>query len=98
MQINLTNRQSTIDLSTFSRNKEWDILDVPMRRSVLHYACCNEDYIDVTATIKMKRRPGNLYHLYMGPAVCLALMVPTVFILPDESSHKMVLGEFFLRY
>ncbi|GFS05180.1 neuronal acetylcholine receptor subunit alpha-7-like precursor [Elysia marginata] len=56
-EINVTNRDSAGDMTSFVENTEWDLLSLPLARHELKYGCCPEPYPDVTFYVTMKRKP-----------------------------------------
>ncbi|XP_020774809.1 neuronal acetylcholine receptor subunit alpha-7 [Boleophthalmus pectinirostris] len=80
------------DTSGYIANGEWDLVEVPGRRSERFYDCCKEPYPDVTFTVVMRRRT-----LYYGlnlliPCVLISTLALLVFLLPADSGEKISLG------
>ncbi|RXM94795.1 CHRNA7-FAM7A fusion protein [Acipenser ruthenus] len=70
------------DITGYIPNGEWDLVEVPGRRSERFYDCCKEPYPDVTFTVVMRRRT-----LYYGlnlliPCVLISGLALLVFLLP----------------
>ena len=65
---------------------------VPAVRTALYYACCPEPYIDITFTIKIRRR--TLYYGFnlIIPSVIISSMTLLSFTLPPDSGEKLTLG------
>jgi len=50
-----------VDTSEFRLNPEWEIIDAPGERNVKHYECCEEEeYVDITYTLVLKRRANMM--------------------------------------
>uniref|UniRef100_A0A672FYM1 Neuronal acetylcholine receptor subunit alpha-7 n=2 Tax=Salarias fasciatus TaxID=181472 RepID=A0A672FYM1_SALFA len=80
------------DVTGYIANGEWDLVEVPGRRSERFYDCCKEPYPDVTFTVVMRRRT-----LYYGlnlliPCVLISTLALLVFLLPADSGEKISLG------
>uniref|UniRef100_A0A8D3CKD4 Neuronal acetylcholine receptor subunit alpha-7 n=1 Tax=Scophthalmus maximus TaxID=52904 RepID=A0A8D3CKD4_SCOMX len=80
------------DVTGYIANGEWDLVEVPGRRSERFYDCCQEPYPDVTFTVVMRRRT-----LYYGlnlliPCVLISTLALLVFLLPADSGEKISLG------
>uniref|UniRef100_A0A8C9VQA8 Neuronal acetylcholine receptor subunit alpha-7 n=1 Tax=Scleropages formosus TaxID=113540 RepID=A0A8C9VQA8_SCLFO len=80
------------DTTGYIANGEWDLVEVPGRRSERFYDCCKEPYPDVTFTVVMRRRT-----LYYGlnllvPCVLISTLALLVFLLPADSGEKISLG------
>ncbi|XP_064092158.1 neuronal acetylcholine receptor subunit alpha-7-like isoform X28 [Macrobrachium nipponense] len=80
------------DLSDFIKNGEWDLIEVPGVRNVQNYRCCPEPYVDITFTIKIRRR--TIYYLYnlVLPCVMISSMSLLGFSLPPDTGEKLTLG------
>ncbi|XP_063764628.1 neuronal acetylcholine receptor subunit alpha-7 [Eleginops maclovinus] len=80
------------DITGYIANGEWDLVEVPGRRSERFYECCKEPYPDVTFSVVMRRRT-----LYYGlnlllPCVLISTLALLVFLLPADSGEKISLG------
>ncbi|XP_041791344.1 neuronal acetylcholine receptor subunit alpha-7-like [Chelmon rostratus] len=80
------------DITSYTPNGEWDLLEVPGRKNQRYYDCCEEPYPDVTFTLVMRRRT-----LYYGlnlliPCVLISILALLVFLLPADSGEKISLG------
>ncbi|XP_064092131.1 neuronal acetylcholine receptor subunit alpha-7-like isoform X3 [Macrobrachium nipponense] len=67
-------------------------LEVPGVRNVQNYRCCPEPYVDITFTIKIRRR--TIYYLYnlVLPCVMISSMSLLGFSLPPDTGEKLTLG------
>ncbi|RWS26970.1 nicotinic acetylcholine receptor subunit alpha5-like protein [Leptotrombidium deliense] len=65
---------------------------MPGVRNVVAYACCPETYLDITFSIKLRRR--TLYYGFnlIIPCMIISSMVLLGFTLPPESGEKLTLG------
>ncbi|KAM7424512.1 hypothetical protein PAMA_000721 [Pampus argenteus] len=80
------------DITGYTANGEWELVEVPGRKNERFYECCEEPYYDVTFTVVMRRR--TLYYalnLFI-PCVLISTMTLFVFLLPAESGEKISLG------
>ncbi|KAM7405832.1 hypothetical protein PAMP_000252 [Pampus punctatissimus] len=80
------------DITDYTANGEWDLVEVPGRKNERFYECCEEPYYDVTFTVVMRRRT-----LYYGlnlliPCVLISTLALLVFLLPADSGEKISLG------
>ncbi|XP_066503740.1 neuronal acetylcholine receptor subunit alpha-7a [Hoplias malabaricus] len=80
------------DITGYTANGEWDLVEVLGRRNEKIYSCCNEPYPDVVFTVVMRRRT-----LYYGlnlliPCVLISTLALLVFLLPADSGEKISLG------
>ena len=46
-----------MDISGYVRNSEWDLISAEGRLNTVVYECCPEPYLDITYTIRIRRRP-----------------------------------------
>uniref|UniRef100_A0A8C6U9B2 Cholinergic receptor, nicotinic, alpha 7 (neuronal) n=1 Tax=Neogobius melanostomus TaxID=47308 RepID=A0A8C6U9B2_9GOBI len=80
------------DLSGYTPNGEWDLVEVPGVKTDKLYPCCPEPYPDITYTVVMRRRT-----LYYGlnlliPCILISTLALLVFLLPADSGEKISLG------
>ena len=55
-KLNLKSKDDSVDLSSYVRNHDWDLIGAPAERHEIFYECCPEPYIDITYEIKIKKR------------------------------------------
>ncbi|XP_064630488.1 acetylcholine receptor subunit alpha-like 1 isoform X2 [Lineus longissimus] len=84
------------DLDNYIKSVEWDVLDVPARRSDRYYPCCNEPYPDITFNITIRRRPLFYTVNLIIPCVVISYLTVFVFYLPSESGEKVTLTIYIL--
>lgn len=77
----------------FVPNKAWVVLDAPGKRNVLSYACCPEEYHDLTYTLIFRRSPANYVYILILPCVLLTTLTLVLYWIPPESPTKMSLGK-----
>ncbi|KIH59573.1 Neurotransmitter-gated ion-channel ligand binding domain protein [Ancylostoma duodenale] len=66
-KLNLEVDQNGFDLSSYTPNGEWELLDTFVTRNIQHYQCCPEPYYDIVFTFIIRRRVlyyGILYRNY----------------------------------
>merc|ERR1711915_248374 len=60
LEIDLQLKSDTLDLSTFVKNREWELvmnqLTIAGTRNEVIYECCPEPYVDITFNIKLRKR------------------------------------------
>ena len=80
-----------IDLKSFYRSVEWDLVSVQAKKNDKKYPCCPEPYPDITFNITMRRK--TLYHTVhlIIPCVSISFLTVLVFYLPSDSGEKIAL-------
>ncbi len=96
-EINLTSMSDQIDISTYQPSGEWDLIEAPVKRSVLRYACCPQPYIDITFTFHIRRRALNFVFNLIVPCALVSSLSLLTFILPPDAGEKISLGTFVKR-
>lgn len=81
-----------IDLTEFHLSVEWDLLEVPARRNVEIYPCCDEPYIDLTFNITIRRKMMFYTVNLIVPCVIICFLTVLVFYLPSDSGEKIALS------
>ncbi len=66
--------------------------DVPAERHEVFYECCPDPYLDITFTIKIRRRTLYYFFNLIVPCVLIASMAVLGFTLPPDSGEKLSLG------
>lgn len=91
-QVNVFNRTTPVDLSSYVANGEWDLVNVTTIRNVIWYPCCPEPFPDVTFTIHITRK--TLYYTYnvIIPCVMLSLLALLGFWLHPLCGEKVTMG------
>lgn len=79
------------DLSTFTRNGEWDLLSADAKKNEVYYSCCAEPYPDLTFEIKIRRRTLFYINNLIVPCIVLALLTATAFLFPPQTGERISL-------
>jgi len=66
---------------------------MPGTKNTIVYACCPEPYVDVTFTIKIRRRTLYYFFNLIVPCVLISSMALLGFTLPPDSGEKLTLGK-----
>jgi len=80
------------DLSGFMPNGEWKMLGMPGARSSIVYTTGPEPYVDITFTIKIRRRTLYYFFNLIVPCVLISSMALLGFTLPPDAGEKLTLG------
>ena len=65
---------------------------VPAVRNEVRYDCCPAPYLDITFTIKIRRRTLYYFFNLIVPCILIASMAVLGFTLPPDSGEKLSLG------
>lgn len=66
---------------------------MPGQKNVINYACCPEPYVDITFTIKIRRRTLYYFFNLIVPCVLISSMALLGFTLPPDCGEKLTLGK-----
>ena len=79
---------------TAEENGEWALLGIPGKRNKMFYNYGNgpEPYLDITFTIKIRRRTLYYHFNLVVPCILIASMAVLGFTLPPDSGEKLSLG------
>jgi len=91
-KIDLRKKSDTAELGEYVSNGEWQLLDVPAERHKKMYECCPAPYLDITYTLKIRRRTLYYFFNLIVPCVLIASMAVLGFTLPPDSGEKLSLG------
>ncbi|XP_046373238.2 neuronal acetylcholine receptor subunit alpha-10-like [Haliotis rufescens] len=91
LQLNVTNKASAGDMSSFKVNSEWHLVSVPVERHVEYYGCCPEPYPDVTFYVILKRK--SIYYVVnlLFPCILISAVGILGFLLPPDAGEKVSL-------
>lgn len=90
--LDMTTDQTTADMSAWIKNGEWEVIDVPVEKNQLYYACCPHPYADITYTIHMKRKV--LYYIFnlIIPTTIIVFFILVGFCLPPDTGERITLN------
>ena len=80
------------DVGHFEDNNVWLLANYSHDVIKAKYPCCPETYSFYVAKLVLRRRTGLLMNMYVAPATCVRLLLPSVFLLPSGSTSKLILG------
>jgi hypothetical protein len=84
----------SVDLNDYIISNEWHVVEHPARKNIVTYPCCEEPYLDLTFTLKLRRKVAFYNYILILPCVLLSSLTLVLFWLPPESPAKMVLGQY----
>lgn len=82
-----------IDLTEYVESNAWRVIDVPAVRTVEHYTCCPEPYVDLQFFLIFQRRATLYNYILILPCILLTSITLVLFWIPAESPAKMQLGQ-----
>lgn len=91
LSLDFYRNQSSADLTAFVSNGEFDLLSANAVRNVIKYSCCPNPYIDLTYTMKIRRRPLFYMTNLILPCIVLALLTSVSFMFPPETGERISL-------
>lgn len=69
------------------------VAGMPGKKNEIMYACCPEPYVDITFTIKIRRRTLYYFFNLIVPCVLISSMALLGFTLPPDCGEKLTLGK-----
>ncbi|XP_019646864.1 PREDICTED: neuronal acetylcholine receptor subunit alpha-7-like [Branchiostoma belcheri] len=92
LKIDLFNRSSSGDTSSYKRNEEWDLVSFEVTRSVYVYDCCPEPYPSLTFRANLRRK--TLFYNMNVIAPCILMLFVSLFgtWVPAGCGEKLSLG------
>lgn len=80
-------------MADYMPSHEWDILESSAVRNRVDYDCCPDYYLDLTYTLRMKRKVAFYSFILVLPCALLSLLTLVIFWVPPESPAKLQLGK-----
>lgn len=93
--INLTHfafGENGLDIADLRVNREWSVTESLATRSDKEFQYATNKYPLIEFSFRLQRNPTYYRHVFILPAVLLAILVPFQFILPPDSKERMILG------
>lgn len=91
-EINIQAKETDSHLDLFVENPEWEITSFTWARTVSHYACCPDPYIDIRYNITVNRRSTIYRTVILAPAFVIILLTLLTFWLPAQYGEKILLN------
>ncbi|XP_028399211.1 acetylcholine receptor subunit alpha-type acr-16-like isoform X2 [Dendronephthya gigantea] len=91
-RLDITPEAPTADLGSFKASAEWCVMEFPVKKNVLFYACCEEPYVDLTYTLRIERKPLSYVFNLILPCICITILTVLSFCLPPESGERVSLS------
>lgn len=88
-QIRLIDGPTTIDLNNYQKNEEWELSNVNYSINSIKYACCPEEYYDITFTIHLKRLTGYYETNIIIPTFATASLILITLLIPWDSGERI---------
>jgi len=85
----LGNQTEVESLNFYTRNKEWIVLTTQAERNEMKYACCEENYPDITFKFYLQRRSPFYRCGIIMPCLVTMLLVLSSFLLPPNAGEKI---------
>lgn len=73
-------------------NSEWKVVNISSQKHDKKYACCEENYPDITYSIQIERRSATYRAVVFTPATVIVLLILVAFWLPAASGEKIFLN------
>ena len=90
-KMNLTNSSSLVNLDSYEKNGEWEIMESTSARHEFSYECCpNEAYSFVSFTLNMRRRYTFYVMNVILPSMVTSILLLSIFYCPP--SQKVQIG------
>uniref|UniRef100_A0A8C1YF09 Neurotransmitter-gated ion-channel ligand-binding domain-containing protein n=1 Tax=Cyprinus carpio TaxID=7962 RepID=A0A8C1YF09_CYPCA len=95
-QLDILNTMESADLADLVDSVEWEMLGMSAKKNIILYGCCADPYLDVTYTLKLKRRASFYVSNLLVPGVMISFLAPLGFYLPADSGEMLALAVFQL--
>jgi hypothetical protein len=74
--------QEEIDLSMFSPNSQWELVETWAHRNPLQHSCCSKEVAQIQYDIHIKRLPSFYISNFILPCALIAALAAMVFLTP----------------
>ncbi|XP_071504068.1 neuronal acetylcholine receptor subunit alpha-3-like [Diadema antillarum] len=91
-KIDLQPISAYVGLERYWENQEWDIVETPIERHKLQYACCdNYIYVDLTFQFVLHRKSLFYIVTFVLPCIMITFLTIFVFYVPSNCGEKVTL-------
>ncbi|XP_022292441.2 neuronal acetylcholine receptor subunit alpha-6-like isoform X1 [Crassostrea virginica] len=93
--INLTDfayGKNGLDLADLRVSREWNVMETLSVKSYIQFQYASNAFPRIQVSFRFQRNPTYYRHVFILPAVLLAILVPFQFLLPPDSKERMTLG------
>ncbi|XP_061196440.1 acetylcholine receptor subunit alpha-like 2 [Saccostrea echinata] len=87
--IDLEKIKDKVDVSSFRKHNEWNVVETAAVRHNIYYGCCPDPYPDVTFHIHIRRNPLFYVITIIFPCSLINLLSFMGFVLPPFSGEKI---------
>lgn len=84
--------QEEIDLSMFSPNSQWELVETWAHRNPLQHSCCSKEVAQIQYDIHIKRLPSFYISNFILPCALIAALAAMVFLTPAETGEQLAVG------
>lgn len=88
-ELNLKKGTPSIDVSNMQKNEGWDLVNHTSELNILKYACCPEEFADITYNFTLRRKPGYYNLNIILPTFATAVLMLISFIVPWDSGERI---------
>ena len=90
-KMNLTNSDPTINMDSYEKNGEWEILSTTVKRDEFYYECCpSERFSNVAFKVLMRRRYTFYVMNVILPSMVTSILLLSIFYCPP--GQKVQIG------
>lgn len=82
-----------LDIEDLRFNSEWKLTESLATRTDKQFEYASNKFPLIEYSFRLQRNPTYYRHVFILPAVLLAILVPFQFLLPPDSKERMTLGE-----
>ena len=87
--LNLVNKSNSADISKYIESGEWELKSASLVRNVMKYSCCPDPYVDITYTIRLKRKVNYYVNNLISPCIMLATLTLFSHCIPVASGERI---------
>ena len=81
-----------MDLSMFSPNSQWELVETWAHRQTLKHSCCSNEVAQIQYDIHIKRLPLFYISNFILPCALIAALTAMVFLTPAETGEQLAVG------
>lgn len=91
LRVDLLNASTSVDLASYMKSGEFQMVEAPVKRIIVKYSCCPEPYPNVIYTLHIRRKVLFYFNNLIVPCFLITAFALLTFVLPPNTGERVTL-------
>ncbi|CAH3144231.1 unnamed protein product [Pocillopora meandrina] len=91
LRVDLLNASNSVDLVSYMPSGEFEMVEAPVKRTIVKYSCCPEPYPNVIFTLHIRRKVLFYFNNLIVPCFLITAFALLTFVLPPNTGERVTL-------